>query len=205
MSEVMPALLTRCRAARAGRSPRRRRQSSAADRCPGESWWPFHCRSAPARTSGLILVGLYPAAISAPWAARRRQIAAPIPHMPAVTSATRPLESLRSGSELSCSTVAIASPFLVVCERGPSHCAISGQISVGAFDPAIGPMCPPGRSMTVASELPTSPQWPGPARRCDVVSSRGDHEQTLLDATQVDPFAKGSHRSARAGSPCTSR
>src|SRR3954452_4681402 len=40
--------------------------------------------------SAASLLSLYPAAISAPWEARLREMAAPIPRVPPVTKATRP-------------------------------------------------------------------------------------------------------------------
>jgi len=56
------------------------------------------CSSSSARKlSACSLLRLYPAATEAPWLARLRQMAAPMPRLPPVTRATRPL-SLPSGA-----------------------------------------------------------------------------------------------------------
>ena len=79
----------------------------------------------------------------------------------------------------------------------PSHSARSGQISLRAFEPAIRPMCPPGRSRCVTSSLETrSSSGSVPRARGDVVGARGDDEQVLVDRPQVDALAAQPHAAA---------
>ena len=83
---------------------------------------------------------------------------------------------------------------------------MSGQISLRAFEPAIRPMCPPGRSRCVTSSLRDQVEQRQRARaRRDVVGAGGDDEQVLLDLAAGRRAAAQAHAArARAGSPCTS-
>jgi len=82
------------------------RQSSGVETLP---WWIVARTCSPKRSSNSAtncsaraVFALYPAATEAPWAAKLRQIPAPMPRVPPVTSATRPASL--SPTKADCST-----------------------------------------------------------------------------------------------------
>src|SRR3954452_4748071 len=130
----------------------------------------------------------------APWAASARQIAAPMPRVPPVTSATRP-------SSLSPTRAA----FWLSCVVAMSSLSLFSSLAVRALAEPLGEVRPDLLARPRAgheADVATRPvevrdvlaadhveQRQRPLARGDVVRAGGHHEQVLVHLAQVDALA----------------
>src|SRR3954447_21495705 len=144
-------------------------------------------------SSAASVFDVYPGATIAPCDARLRDIAAPMPRVPPVTSATRP-SSLRGPVPAARGAVSVLaiSVLLPRCVQLPVRARLQPLRDIGPDlvpRPGAGHQADvPAGAVEVGDVLAADQveQRARAGRRRDVVGTRGDDEQALLDVPQVD-------------------